>query len=331
MAFDWIDNLTPFGAEKLLAHIPRWSLLAEGGFPAPAMVAVDVSAKCNLNCVWCNAGRAKTGLLMPDAVLAALPGQLRRWGVLSVSLCGGGEPTLHPRFNAFVIALAKQGIGTGIITNGLREIPASVASVADYVALSIDAGTRETFRKTKGADKFDVAVKHLRPGYTFKFVAHPENVHEIPLAAQIAKDAGCRYLHIRPANPRWYLDEHVGSTDWDRFVDKAREIETPDFKVVGRASRAMPSKLPFKHCHAIRMCCALTPNIQGFNIELCQDRRGDPMVCLATNVRDFRAWGGVKHRRLRPDISKCPTCSFQAHNAIFEQVVAGNALGWQFL
>ena len=44
----------PFNSYKLLAHVPRWSLIKRGQpIPQPALVTVDPINRCNLRCQWC--------------------------------------------------------------------------------------------------------------------------------------------------------------------------------------------------------------------------------------------------------------------------------------
>jgi wyosine [tRNA(Phe)-imidazoG37] synthetase (radical SAM superfamily) len=76
---------------------------------------------------------------------------LHSHGLLSVILIGGGEPTLHPDFEAVVETIKRKGIQVGIATNGSRlekiEAIADRLEEKDWVRISIDAASEETFKK----------------------------------------------------------------------------------------------------------------------------------------------------------------------------------------
>lgn len=73
------------------------------------------------------------------------------------------------------------------------------------------------------------------------------------------------------------------------------------------------------------------------DVGLCCDRRGDPRLLLGANVSDLgevaRLWGSEAHWALRSRIrlSRCPRCTYQPHNQIFEQVILNDAMTFSFI
>ena len=83
---------------------------------------------------------------------------LREKGLLSIILLGGGEPTLHKDFAEIVRYIKQKGLQLGIVTNGSRLF--KVAEIVDllgdedWLRISIDAATEETFTRSHSAQNF---------------------------------------------------------------------------------------------------------------------------------------------------------------------------------
>ena len=71
-------------------------------------------------------------------------------GLRSVIIIGGGEPTAYKGFEDIVRHLKAMNIQIGVVTNGSMmkkiEAVAEVLDERDWVRLSLDSGTNETFR-----------------------------------------------------------------------------------------------------------------------------------------------------------------------------------------
>src|SRR4030042_2663759 len=81
-----------------------------------------------------------------------------------------------------------------------------------WVGVSVDAGTRETFKKIHNVDYFDKVIENLRLlvktkketgskiDIAYKFLITPENWHELYEACKLAKEIGVRDFHARPVD-----------------------------------------------------------------------------------------------------------------------------------
>ncbi len=229
----------PFNSYKLLAHVERWKRIKRGRpIPPPALITVDPSNICNLNCVWCNAEfiRKERKGMLSEKVLKAIADFLPRWGedckvwkpgVDAICIAGGGEPLINPSVEEFVDRLVYNGIEVGMVTNGaLINKYIDALSQCTWVGVSIDAATKETYNKLKrlpeDSNIFDKVIeniailsdyakrqnkklgyKHPSYGVSYKYLLYKDNIAEVYEAAKLAKEIGCKNIHFRPAGTTW--------------------------------------------------------------------------------------------------------------------------------
>ncbi|MDR2605405.1 MAG: radical SAM protein [Desulfovibrio sp.] len=380
----------PFNSNKLLAHVERWKRIRRGRpLPAPALVTVDPTNVCNFDCVWCNAAhiREHRNRRLSATALTRFADFLPRWGrrnvdgfgVDAVCIAGGGEPLLNPATAEFIDRLAANGIETGVVTNGsLIYDHMDALAQCTWIGVSLDAGTAETFNALKGiADgkhTFESIVnnmallteyarsRHMRlgsphPAYgvSYKFLLHPGNIGEILDATRLAKEAGCKNIHFRPAGTPWNNldtpDEIRFSVDdialFNEQIAEAQELDDETFSVYGvthKFSDQFERENCFDRCHSLFMTAVFAPpsgNIaheDAFVMGLCCDRRGDAKLELLRDETDVEriatAWGGKAHWKLHDSIdiaSECPRCTYQPHNQIYEQVILNDSMTYKFI
>lgn len=372
----------PFNSYKLLAQVYRWRLIQRGqNIPQPALVTVDPTNNCNLSCSWCNAAHilqnrhrqmTKDTLLDLAAFLAEWRGS-REWpaGVEGVCLAGGGEPLLHPDIGAFIEACVSRGIEVGIVTNGTNiHRFLEPLSLCTWVGVSVDAGSRETFKAMKGRDSFDQVCDNIaelndyiakrpcrlatdQPGYgvSYKFLLYNGNIHDILPAAETAKKLGCKNFHLRPAGISW---DKVGSAREKIFdpgtqealsaqIEQTRILEDDRYGVYGithKFDQDLNKANQFSNCHAIFMTSVFMPprhEDEKLCLGLCCDRRGDHSMEDPSSITDMRQiaqfWGSAAHWKIFDgiDINKCPRCTYQPHNQIYEHVIQQDSMTYKFI
>ncbi len=229
----------PFNSYKLLAHVHRWSHIKRGRpIPAPILITVDPTNRCNFDCEWCNAEfvRKKPRDSISKKTLLALADFLPSWGpnvpdvepgVKAVCVAGGGEPLLNPATSSFIDRLSRKDIEIGLVTNGsLIHKNVDALSQCTWVGVSVDAGTAKTFDAYKGTrpeqNIFDTVITNIElladyarrhntrlgmphPAYgvSFKYLLYKDNIGEIVQATKLAKEIGCKNIHFRPASTTW--------------------------------------------------------------------------------------------------------------------------------
>ena len=191
-------------------------------------------------------------------------------------------------------------------------------------------------------------------GVSYKYLLHPHNIHEINKAVKIAKEIGCRNFHMRPAGIPWdkiditnnnfifFNDEYV--KEFQKQIIMAREMEDQNFGVFGithKFDKKFDIFNQFKTCHAIFMTAVFMPdtdnNLDSFNLGLCCDRRGDENLLLGENIGDIneidKLWGSKKHWEIfdKINVKKCPRCTYQPHNQIYEYVILKDNMTYKFI
>lgn len=133
---------------------------------APVSVFLNVTNRCNLECVYCSAdagiepGDELTGREMRDLVEALI-----RARVCHVIITGG-EPFVRPDLADTLERLSRAGVTLSINTNGTLLTPTRCASLRGLgicrVAVSVDGPGEETNAATRGYGSFSRALRGVR-------------------------------------------------------------------------------------------------------------------------------------------------------------------------
>lgn len=311
---------------KLLAHPDRLLGIQRGVFEPPVLIDIDpVDGVCNLDCEWCCQAASRSSRptkFMAEETMIRLGPFSRDWGVKSWRIAGDSEPLLNKGINTLIASGSEAGIDMGLITNGVyldRLTPASLAKL-DWLGISLDAGTGETWSRLKKSDAgnfdkilaniaavrsmapaLDVAIKflrwnaaeHLRKedfGQGLLPVIEPattdaDNAHEVERVKELAADLGVRAI-IKNAYPRDFADKY-------RFT----------------TCHATPLGGVFDASHTFHLCC---------------DARGIFVLTDDYTRNDWqelpRLWGGARHRELIDSIepSRCVGCAKHQVNEVLE-------------
>ena len=280
--YDFSTKLTQRSVIERLKPYIRWQRGAEGGIPpyGPVSVNLDLTSACNFACPHCvDSGIINTGQHLDLKTVCDTVDTLRSQGLLSVILIGGGEPTLHRDFEAVVGHIKSAGIQLGIVTNGSRlaRIAGIVDSLEkeDWVRISIDAGTEETFAAShqprtsitlEGLLRDAEELKKRNPlitlGFSFVIVwdgitvnGQPlcPNIDEMALAARLASEDISRQVQLElqydPQPP-------FGRIDWDHLSPVLRGIRL-----------AYSLRAPFVAARPRRMTRSAGWNLQAANTE----------------------------------------------------------------
>lgn len=130
----------------------------------------DHFTKCNCNCSYCYTqedkkkyNSLKTYNVYPIVKDMFEKGIIRRGGAIGF---GGGEPTILPEFDKLIKLLLKNGFeDIRVPSSGIkysRAIAEGLETGQLSVVISIDGGTRETYKKIKQIDAFEKVCKNMQ-------------------------------------------------------------------------------------------------------------------------------------------------------------------------
>ncbi len=191
----------------------------------PISINLDLTTACNYACDHCvDFDILNTGVRYDHDKLLDSLDQLAARGLKSVIVIGGGEPTPYPKFEQAILRMKDLGLKIGLVTNGtgmakVRDI-AHRLDARDWVRLSLDSGTDETFQRMhkprkpitldqicEGIPPVKAVNRATKIGFSYIIVwkgceandtAIVENVHEMYTAAERARRYGFDYISFKP-------------------------------------------------------------------------------------------------------------------------------------
>lgn len=302
---------------KVFAHMGRLDAWKRGEKPAPVTVEWDLSNVCSLGCQHCHfahthakgpwairdrampAGFESGGALADVTVVRRGLQEMFDAGVQGVIWSGGGEPTLHPEWEAIVEFAHGVGLQQGMYTLGghlTTKSAFTLASCAAWVVVSLDACDAASYAAEKGVpeSRFESACRGIRllaeTGRTVvgvSFLVDGQNWRRTPAMLAQARQLGGTYTMFRPAiqtspaspavctdDRRWITDAlgtlEALSTEPDVEIDVPRFAEYRDW--AGRT---------YTTCYGIRLNATITPDGR---VWVCPQRRGIP----GSEVGDLR-------------------------------------------
>lgn len=86
-------------------------------FKFPLNIEIDLTYKCNYNCLYCRNGLIKERDELSINVIESLINELRTNNIFSVNI-SGGEPLLHKDFSSIIKLLSENNITWNLTTNG---------------------------------------------------------------------------------------------------------------------------------------------------------------------------------------------------------------------
>jgi radical SAM protein with 4Fe4S-binding SPASM domain len=216
----------------------------------PHVLMIEPTNECNLHCPLCPTGAGKLkrpkGQMSLDLyrrILADLDGALER-----VMLYNYGEPFLHPHLLDMIAEAHQAEVYTRVSTNGLvflRSISADdlITSGLDYMRVSMDGATDETYNVYRVGGKLDQVLEgvrllqerkrelgKLKPVVELQFIVMRHNERDIPAMRQIVREMGTLLrlksvglgdLNREPARREW-LPEDESFRRYDASFNLAR-------------------------------------------------------------------------------------------------------------
>ena len=162
-----------FNPNKHLMHWDRINNLAQGKDASPVTLELDICSICNHNCTWCvDPPGIHSNKVMPVSIAERIMREAKELGVKGVVFKGGGESTLHPKFDEIIQIAYQMGFEIGVVTHGGKlnneRLLYALSEYCSYVRISIDGPTPQSRLDIHGVDDFYQLVKGVKKLVTLK-------------------------------------------------------------------------------------------------------------------------------------------------------------------
>lgn len=357
----------------------RWWVADGNKWPdAPKQVQLILSSLCSHDCRWCayrlsdytsnqlftvGAELSKFGHENPvrfmdtERAMKFLD-DFKELGVLGVQYTGAGESTMHKDHEMIYRRTLELGLHGALVSNGDSWGPHLATEILpqfDWVRVSIDAGTPETYASIRGINpkRWDRVWGHVRQlAESIKqagskttlgigFVVGTDSWQEIPECCRIAKEAGAVYVRLSaifsPEDEKPYIPIY---DDIVKVIGEAKQKYNDDSFTVhdNFGSRVADLKLgnpTYKTCGYMRYTTYLADDLNNY---MCcvyaYNKRG-----LMGNLKDqsFAEWWRSTERQEfmdKFDARACVRCQFNERNQQLNyirgdsQSIAMNHMEW---
>jgi Predicted Fe-S oxidoreductases len=253
----------------------------------PWRLQIEVTNRCNLDCVFCSRHEHKLQLGdIPPSLYDAVVELSAK--AQEVALFGYGEPLVSKAFFELLPRLRSSRLT--FFTNGMlmdgkmfERILGLTGKRLAYIVYSIDGGTAETFEHIRQPALFETVWNNLsevaalregkrnRVGVHIEFVAMKRNVRELPLLLERAEKAGADVVKVSHLvvwdeslrNESLYYHQDLGRAAFAEAAAAAEgmrlRLELP--KVMGEAEPGQPPCfMPWNYAMIsfegeVRVCC----------------------------------------------------------------------------
>ena len=208
---------------------------------APPELSIEFTNYCNLKCPYCPSPlKLRPQGFMDRKTFGNLVAQIRELRISKISICGNGEPTLHPDFKSYISELGAATRFLSLTSNWQRIDEKTIRSIlrapVGILHISADGADKEEYEKNRINGKFEHLLENLT------------------LLKRLKAEAGSRLLTtirvmIRPSHLK---DEKKMVAFWRSYADvvsrqyilnypgNLNDAFTPVAKPTGRCT------LPFK-------------------------------------------------------------------------------------
>jgi MoaA/NifB/PqqE/SkfB family radical SAM enzyme len=254
-----VDHITPETPDSLPITASMLDDVREartGMTEGPAQIGVACDPRCNLKCIMCstltNPRRDGSALRATiDGIKSFLP------SVRRLKMMGDGEVFAVPESRDFLFnfdSAANPDTSFLIHTNGILLTPKLWQRIEhlrlDWMVVSMDAATPETYAKIRVGGKWDVLMQNLdfllekhRAGVIrelhINLCVMKSNHHELVAFAELGKRLGVTSAYFMPILGDYAEEQIFGRRDVDALVAIARQLEHPALNQPGIDTNAI--------------------------------------------------------------------------------------------
>lgn len=203
--------LTTDASESENVSVVEGEYISDDCLTFPRTVYWECTRKCNLACTHCytDSGFSNHEPDLPFETVRDMVDELADHGVEFFSI-GGGEPLLYKDLFRVLEHCRERGVSVEVTTNGSLANASMIERLKDagleYVQLSLDGASKETYENVRLRSDFDRVIRH---GYLLADAFHlavctvvvRQNLHEIAGVIEWAKKFGAEYYRVIPLMP----------------------------------------------------------------------------------------------------------------------------------
>jgi sulfatase maturation enzyme AslB (radical SAM superfamily) len=299
---------------------------------------------CNSKCPFCfgflDRASDRSSLTLPEA--SDIIRQIREFGGKGLTFTGGGEPLCNPSTVDAIVYARSLGLDVGFITNGIlltEKIARVLVDHCTWIRVSIDAGTRDTYRRTHGLDgtTFQDVINNTAMLVRVKkergsnvtigtgFITSPEVVEDMRAFVETSRDAGVDYAQFRPLLKNFRQKEINTRHDAKvlEALEQCQNMATGEFRVLCSLHkyRILHQGIPARNygkCHGHHFATVISANRKMY---LCCHMRGFADYCLGdlrtASLADI--WKSERRKQVYEniDFKDCPLlCRCDGFNTI---------------
>jgi radical SAM protein with 4Fe4S-binding SPASM domain len=212
------------------ASLFKGILSGERPSKGPFYINLDVTHRCNLNCLGCpyhslgsNLPSQSAQLVkdIPFDLVTRLCDELKRLKTKRILLIGEGEPLLHPHIFEIISKCKESGFHVAMYTNGTLLDSARIASILDsrldILQVSLWASSPEIYEKNypgtdpnnfnkvvEGLKNLNFIIKQRKNNLPSVLLRHPINKYNfqaIDALVELALSTDCRGIIFAPMRP----------------------------------------------------------------------------------------------------------------------------------
>ncbi len=285
-------------------------------------IIFELTNVCNFGCTHCIRNEHGPADYLELDVIDKVLAQATSYQDVTFVALTGGEPTLHPSFEAVLDVIAKHDLKFGFVTNGWHFTRKTFGQVAAHlsrlesVTFSIDGATEETHDAIRRRDgsfrRLMEAITLCRArgvSYHVNFVVTRANRTEIEQMALLTSGLGCTRLFFGHCQPT----PDAISAGLVLTAKERREVESE----VAQLQSALRMQILFAGDHystsLFHQCDQL--RMREFNVD-CRGRL--TACCMLSNYR-----GGESDTDIIADLNR--ESFFEAHKRLVEKIAMINA------
>lgn len=200
------------------------------------LLGFALTRHCNLRCPHCIRDDVTEVRAIPLSLMTRIVDEARELFGDVVCSFTGGEPTIHPEWDALIGMLAERQIPWKLVTNGWhmrRVMPSIDRHPPAAVRVSLSGATEAVHDDERGRGSFRrvqmaVALLTSRQIPTgLSIVIDKRDRHQVRMAADLAEDLGCNwisYILPQPVPQSADRDSDLPPGEWIRVRDEVNAL-----------------------------------------------------------------------------------------------------------